>query len=206
MRSALGALFGLALTACAGRAAAPSQLLPAREYPGHIEPSEALGKPFVVQQNLRGKYGDKKLSLDVVVQYADGKLTLLGLTPFGSRAFVLTQSGTQTHFEKFIDREIPFDPSYVLNDVHRVFFRGLSGPRADGSYTEEHHDERVTERWQGGHVVERRFERVDGEPAGAVEAKFLGAPDPVIAREVQLTNAWFGYSLRVTSPEQRFLD
>ncbi len=184
----------------------PVHVAQAQDYPGFLETSEKLGAPFLVQQHLRGRYGEHKLSLDVVVQLAGGRLTLVGLTPFGSRAFVMTQVGTEILFEKFIDRELPFDPSYVLNDVHRVFFRGLPGPKADGEYSEESHDERVTERWLGGRVVERRFERLDGQPAGAIIARFKGPANPVIASQVELENHWFGYSLTIESSEQRYLE
>ncbi|MFT3921055.1 MAG: DUF3261 domain-containing protein [Myxococcales bacterium] len=201
-------VFGLWLCgalACGG-ARQPSPSMPAREYPGYLAPSGTLGRPFVVQQSLRGTYGEHDLSLDVVVQLANGKLTLVGLTPFGSRAFVLEQVGEQTHFEKFVDREIPFDPKYVLNDVHRVFFRGLPSPQPDGVHSEEQHGEKVTETWRGGLLVERRFERLDGEPKGAVIARFSGAAAPVIAPEVKLENQWFGYSIDIESSDQSFLE
>lgn len=198
----LGLVFAMA---CGGaRPAGPT--MPAREYPGYLASSETLGRPFVVQQSLRGTYNDKDISLDVVVQLANGKLTLVGLTPFGSRAFVLEQVGTETHFEKFVDREIPFDPKYVLNDVHRVFFRGLAGPKPDGVHSEEQHGEKVSETWRGGQLVERRFERLDGEPKGAIVARFSGAPAPVIAPEVQLENQWFGYTINIESSEQSYLE
>jgi hypothetical protein len=179
--------------------------MPAREYPGYLASSDTLGRPFMVRQSLRGTYQDHDLSLDVVVQLAQGKLTLVGLTPFGSRAFVLEQVGTETRFEKFVDREIPFDPKYVLNDVHRVFFRGLTGPRADGVHSEDQHDEKVTETWRRGVLVERRFERLNGDPRGAVIARFSGAPAPVIAPDVTLENQWFGYTIQIESSDQSYL-
>ncbi len=195
------------LLACGGTQRAPrAPAMPAREYPGYLASTELLKPSFMLRQRLRGSYQDHDLSLDVVVQLAQGKLTLVGLTPFGSRAFVLEQVGTETRFEKFVSREIPFDPNYVLNDVHRVFFRGLSGPRPDGVHSEERHDEKVTETWRAGVLAERRFERLDGDPAGAVIARFSGKPAPVIAPEVTLENQWFGYTLRITSSDQSFLE
>ena len=195
------------LVACGGTHRAPSgPAMPAREYPGYLASTETLGRPFMVRQSLRGRYQDHDLSLDVVVQLAKGKLTLVGLTPFGSRAFVLEQVGNETRFEKFVNREIPFDPKYVLNDVHRVFFRGLAGPQEDGVHSEEQHDEKVTETWRAGVLVERRFERLDGDPAGAVIARFAGKPAPVIAPELTLENQWFGYTIRIASSDQRFLE
>jgi len=189
-----------------GAAHKPGPGMPAREYPGYLESSETLGRPFVVQQTLEGTYNGKDISLDVVVQLAQGKLTLVGLTPFGSRAFVLEQVGTEMHFQKFVDREIPFDPKYVLNDVHRVFFRGLSRPQPDGVHSAEDHEEKITETWRGGVLVERRFERLSGDPKGAIIARFSGAPAPVMAPEVTLENQWFGYTIHIESGEQSFLE
>jgi hypothetical protein len=176
------------------------------EYPGYLAPSQSLGRPFMLQQSLEGTYQGHEFAVSVVVQLADGKLTLVGLTPFGSRAFVLVQDGTQTHFQKFIDRELPFDPNYVLNDVHRVFFRGLPGPLADGEHSAEQHGERVSERWQAGVLQERRFERLDGEPKGVITVRFSGPPEPVIAPRITLDNPWFGYRLQIESSDQSFAE
>jgi hypothetical protein len=203
LRRSWVSLFMLALCACHS---APVAVPRPGAYPGYLASSESLGRPFVVQQGLRGRYGERDVSLDVVVQLAQGKLTLVGLTPFGSRAFVLEQTGTATRFEKFIDREIPFDPSYVLNDVHRVFFRGLVGPLPDGVHVGEDHGEKLMERWQAGVLVERRFERLDGQPKGAIVVRFRGAPAPVVAPEITLENRWFGYTLVISSPSQTWLE
>jgi hypothetical protein len=201
--SVLGLCCVLYLGCARARPAGPS--LPPRDYPGVLEDTHALGRPFLVRQSLHGHYGLREISLEVVVQLANGKLTLVGLTPFGSRAFVLEQDGLATRFQKFVNREIPFDPSHVLNDLHRVFFRGLAGPLADGVHGEEREGERISERWRSGVLVERRFERLDHQPEGAVVIRYSGAPAPVIAPEVTLENQWFGYTLRIENGEQQWL-
>lgn len=164
-------------------------------------PTQQLGKGFMAQQRLSGKYGDKEFAVDMVLQLAGEKLTLVGLTPFGTRAFVLEQTGTDIELEKFIDREMPFDPRYVLDDIHRVFFRGLR----EGESSREEHGERITEKRAHGVVVERRFARLDGNPAGEVVITFAGAPSPVVAPRVTVVNGWFGYTLRVDTAAQQWL-
>jgi hypothetical protein len=164
-------------------------------------PTEQLGKGFMAQQRLSGKYGDKEFAVDMVLQLAGGKLTLVGLTPFGTRAFVLEQQGTEIKLEKFIDREMPFDPRYVLDDIHRVFFRGLH----EGDASRDEHGERVTEERENGVLAERRFTRLDGNPKGEVVITFEGAPSPVVAPRVTLVNGWFGYTLRVDTAAQQYL-
>jgi hypothetical protein len=166
-----------------------------------IPTEQITTKGFVAQQRLSGKYGDKDFSVDVVLQLVSGKLTIVGLTPFGTRAFVLEQVGTEVKVEKFIDREMPFDPRYVLDDVHRVFFRGLDA----ASDSREEHGERVTEKRANGVVTERRFARLDGKPAGELVVTFDGAPAPVVAPRVKLVNGWFGYTLKVETLTQQFL-
>jgi hypothetical protein len=193
------ALVLLVLTGCAR-----PQPVQVPTQPAHtvvLIPSDKIStKSFVAQQRLSGKYGDKAFSIDVVLQLAGGKLTIVGLTPFGTRAFVLEQSGTDVKVEKFIDREMPFDPRYVLDDVHRVFFRGLG----EATMAEEH-GERITEKRANGVVQERRFARLDGKPAGELVVTFEGEPAPVVAPHVTLVNGWFGYTLKVDTLTQQYL-
>ena len=187
--------------ACGAGQPAPSARTP--RYPVVLLPSDTLGAPFVVQQRLHGRYAGRDIAISVVVQLAQGKLTLIGLTPFFSRAFVLTQHGTRVRFEKFVDRELPFDPRYMLDDVHRVFFRGFAGTLPDGVHVREEYGERVVERWEQGRLAERKFER-RGEPAGrAIVVRFEGAKGPVVARVVTIANGWFGYTLRIENVTQQ---
>lgn len=198
-RWALLAWMGLA-TACG---APPPRVPPSRAtYPGFLAHTSTLAPSFFVRQQLRGRYGERKMVIDVVVQLSSQKLTLVGLTPFGSRAFVLEQVGTEQRFEQLIAGELPVDPACVLNDVHRVFFRGFAGPLPDGEHRREEHGELVSERWRGGVLVERRFTRLDDEPAGVIVVTFAGGPAPVIASSVRLDNGWFGYTLDIESASQ----
>jgi hypothetical protein len=177
-------------------------------HPAHtvvLKPTAELGRSFMAQQRLTGRYGDKEFAMDVVLQLAGGKLTLIGLTPFGTRAFVLEQQGTEVKLEKFIDREVPVDPRYVLDDIHRVFFRSLAEANPDGSTTREESGEQVSELRSGGVLKERRFRRLDGKPAGELVVTFEGPPAPVVAPHVTLVNGWFGYTLRVDTLQQQYL-
>ena len=168
-------------------------------------PTQGLSPNFVAQQKLHGRYGEREFSLDAVVQLAQGKLTLIGLTPFGTRAFVLTQEGTDVKLEKFIDRELPFDPRYVLDDVHRVFFRKLPAAQGSGEFAGEDHGEHVSERWQGGVLVQRTFTRRDAADGAPVVITFKGAPSPVVAPEVTLQSKRFGYTLDVHTLTQQLV-
>jgi hypothetical protein len=193
----------LAVLLCAACARPTPVLVPAQSAQSVVLlPTEMLAPSFVAQQKLSGRYGEREFSLDVVVQLAQGKLTLVGLTPFGTRAFVLEQHGTAIKLEKFIDRELPFDPRYVLDDVHRVFFRKVLGAQGSGEFSAEDNGERVTERWRDGVLLERRFTRSDG---GQVVVTFAGAPAPVVAPAVTLKNERFGYTLDVATVSQQLV-
>lgn len=195
----------LALPGCGGAPQRKQPLTP-RVAGGVLLPTGELGAPFVVQQRIKGQYGSNDTTLDCVVQLAKGKLTVIGLTPFGTRAFVVEQVGTEVKFEKLIERDVPFSPVEMLYDIHRVFFRGLPSPQSDGTHEALEHGEMVRERWEGGHLVERRFQGLEGPAPDLVVIAYEGAPAPFIAPHVRLTNVTYGYTLEIDNVEQKALE
>jgi hypothetical protein len=205
--TALGAL-GLALlaSACGGgppRPAArpdPSVLHAPSEYPG----------AFLDRQHITATYGTRKASFDAVLQKRGDELVLLGMTPFGSRAFVLKQTGVDVTFESFVPQELPFPPRYILLDVHRVFFDGVApGPQAldDGMHDATRDGEQITERWQGGRLWQRRIRRVNADPAGEIVIDYdagmpAGGPPPA---HVGFANGWYGYRLDITTQSHELI-
>jgi len=191
----------VALFGC-GHRPAPA---PAREsQASQLVPSDVLAPNMMLRQHLHGQYGKKDFELDCVLQVSDGKLTIVGLTPFGTRAFVLTQTGLTYSFEKLIDRPIPFDPVHILEDVHRVFFRGL--PRGQSEYVSAvMGEERIEERWGHGVLLERTFERVDARPRGIIRVTFGGPPAPLVPAHVVIDNGWYGFKLEIDNVEQQSL-
>ena len=67
-----------------------------------------------------------------MLQKTPGTLTLVGLTPYGSRAFLLQQTKGDVQFTKYIPRELPFPPTFMLLDIHRVLDQWLGPPLPDG--------------------------------------------------------------------------
>jgi len=182
-------------------------VVPAYTMRGVLLPTEDIkSEPFTVQQRIHGKYAGGDATMDCVVQLSRGKLTVLGLTPFGTRAFVIEQEGLKVKFEKFVDRDLPIEPEAVLYDIHRVFFRGLPARQSDGVSEAQDNGDMVRERWQGGHIVERRFESLEGPVSNLVMVTFDGAPAPVIAPRVRITNAAYAYALEIENSEQQTLD
>jgi hypothetical protein len=160
----------------------------------------------MVRQRLTAKHGGRTLpTLEAVLQLHDGVLHLVGLTPMGTRAFVIEQRGTDIKAENLMKETVKLEPRDVLNDIHRVFFRGLfigKAPPADGTHTGQDDGESLSERWQGGRLVRRSF--VNPAHPGAVDIDFSGGGE-VIAGEVLLRNGWFGYELRIVTTEQQWL-
>jgi hypothetical protein len=164
--------------------------------------SAEVSRPFVLEQRLRGRYGERELDAQVVLQWHEGVLRLIGLAPFGARAFVVEQRGTEVHVESSLGRELPFDPKHVLVDIHRVLFRGAASGLTDGEHERDDGGEHIRERWAGGHVVERRFTQAAQKP---VVVSFSAAPAPVLAPSVRLVNEQLGYTLEILTLSQQWL-
>jgi hypothetical protein len=146
---------------------------------------------------VTSRYRDDEHSFDVVVEKVGPKLTVVGLTPFGSPAFALIQSGSHLELRAMVDRELPFPPRAVLVDINRVYLGVADVPRADGWHVAERAAETVRERWAGGRLRERRFTRRGG-PRGVIVVRYPGGMRGLTPpRRVSLSNGWYGYSLEI---------
>lgn len=201
------ALLALLLTACASTPE-PAHA-PLGEMPGELVPTSDIPGAFLWRQQITGEYGPRTVSFEAAVQKKADVLTVLGLTPFGTRAFVIEQRGTQFTFTKSVPDELPFPPRNMLLDIHRAWFMRLPDDAAakDGVRTGERAGELITETWRGGRVLERRYRRLDGAPAGDVVVRYgpEGMQDLEPPAEVVIDNGWYGYRLVVKTVEQRRL-
>lgn len=192
----------LCLLACGGARPKPESAVPQYALAGILIPTDEIqAPPFVVEQKITGSFQGDQVSIDCVVQFKDKKLTVLGLTPFGTRAFSIEQTGVEVKFEKYVDRDMPVQPEMVLYDIHRVFFRGLPPGQSQG----QDHSDLVTELHSGDYVIERRFQNMEG-PTNLVVLTFDGPPAPVVAPHVHVANTAFGYALDIENSEQKQLD
>jgi hypothetical protein len=194
-------LLCLLLASCGGTRPPPAAM-PAEQV---VLPALAadVRAPFVLEQRLHGRYGEREIEAHVVLQWHQGVLRLVGLAPFGARAFVVEQRGSEVQVENSLGRELPFDPRHVLVDIHRVLFSGFTGVQPDGEHELRAGDELIRERWQAGHVVERRFEPAAGQ--GRVVVSFSGAAAPVVAPRVRLVNEALRYQLEIETLTQQWL-
>ena len=166
--------------------------------PGILPPPDAIPGTFAVRQKIvaRSKHGNG--GFEAVLQKQPGRLTLLGLTPYGTRAFLLEQSAAGgVKLTSYIPRELPFSPEFIVMDIHRVLDEWL-GPRptADGERAGTVRDERVVELWSGGRLTSRAFAPANdpAHPITTISYAPPAAPGSLPAK-VSLANARFGYSL-----------
>ncbi len=186
---------GCARPAVAPPAADPGVLHPPGEFPG----------AFLDRQTIAAKYGERTARFDAVLQKRGDELLLLGLTPFGSRAFTLKQTGLDVSFESYVPQDLPFPPRYILFDVQRVFFGASlvrsAAPPADGEHQTARDGEVVTEEWRGGRLERRRFRRVSGQPPGEIVIDYEGGMPPggPPPAHIAFVNGWYGYRLDITT-------
>ena len=87
---------------------------------------------FTLRQKLTATSPKGGGSFEAVLQKQPGTLTLVGLTPYGSRAFLLQQTKGDVSFTKYIPRELPFAPTFLLLDIHRVLATWIGPPLVTG--------------------------------------------------------------------------
>jgi hypothetical protein len=190
------------LIGCAGRS---SQTPAAPPYSGPLDFPSDRADDFFDRQRIVASYGSQSFGFDAVLQKRGDELTLLGLTPFGTRAFVVTQKGADVSFQTFVGTALPFPPRYMLIDVHRVFFQasapGGEGPATEGLRALSAANEVVTERWHEGRLLQRIFSRPDARPPGKIVVDYDGGMGEGEGHphHVVLTNGWYGYRLDITT-------
>jgi Protein of unknown function (DUF3261) len=189
----------LAAAACAhrDRAAQPPEAPPSSAELPPLPPPDAIPGTFTVRQKLTARSKRGGGSFEAVLQKQAGKLILVGLTPYGARAFVLEQTPSDVKFTSYLPRELPFPPAFILMDVHRVFGQWLGPPPPDGERTGTVRGERVRELWRGGAIVTRTFATVDAAPQPTTTITYAGQGPSGLAAHVTLANARLGYTLLI---------
>jgi len=186
---------GLLLSICVA-CGAPSET--SLTYPGTLRPPSAFARDFVLRQSITARRGNDAVTFQAVLQKRGNALVVLGLTPYGTRAFLLEQRGEQVSFRSFVDRDLPFPPRFILLDIQRTLLFPPAGPSSDGQHERMVDGDVITERWRGGRLLSRRFRRVDGLPEGEIVVEYGEGmtperPPPLI----RLHNGWSGYDLLI---------
>ena len=184
------------LPACA--APPPRSQPPPPEPPALVSTLEIPGD-FVLRQQVAFRTGERSGSFEAVVQKHCDELVVVGLTPFGSRAFSILQRGTEVDVETHAPGAWPFPPEYILLDIHRAYLVPLPEvPPSDAVREARYGAERLTERWESGRLQERRFRSAEGGVSPAVVIRYVGGETHEhTVREIRIENGEFGYELVV---------
>ncbi|MFO1076620.1 MAG: DUF3261 domain-containing protein [Planctomycetota bacterium] len=190
-------LFLAAVATAAGCGAAPTgPHFTDADYPGVLRAPAALGIDVVWQQRVTAAWrGGQQRGFDAAIQKRGDKLSVLGLSPTGSLGFAFVLQDGAIAVTNNTAMELPFPPRFILLDVQRAFYPWLAGDSDDGVVDGEHVVQRRDDR---GRLVERRFRRVEGPPAGEIVVRYeWGNPEWAAPTRAELDNGWFGYRLTV---------
>jgi hypothetical protein len=179
-----------------GGGAAPPPAVPPPAA-ADIPPPDTIPGTFAVRQKLSARSDKGSGSFEAVLQKQPGKLVLLALTPYGSRAFLLEQTPSDVKLTSYLPRELPFPPTFILMDVHRVFGQWLGPPLGDGERAGVVRAELVRERWRAGMLIERTFAPADNRAVPTTTITYAGRGPAGLAAHVTLASIRFSYTLTI---------
>ncbi len=201
-------LLGLALCACAAAPNVhPEQPRSAASPPPDtvLDPRQIRGN-FVWRQRLSARYQGDSFKFEAVLEKSGNTLRVLFLTPYGTRALLIEQTGHTVRTEYFIPQRLPFSPSHILSDIHRVFFRGFGeGAPNNGQRVQRLDGEVFYDTYRQGALVAR----VVQQPTDAHSTRIPqqekrisidyepGFRPGVPPHRVRLNNDWYGYLIEI---------
>jgi hypothetical protein len=193
-------LFALLLVAC-GPKPAPRTA----PRPEQLRPPAALRYDFMWRQRVTAIWPTGKQSFEAVLQKRDGELSMVGMSPLGLPGFVLTlHADGSLDVQNRMGRPLPFEPSYILADVERVYFPWLQpvSPGFNGEQSGKVSGLSIKERYANGRLLQREFERSNDPDAGKVriDYRFMQAGDAPM--HVTLDNGFYRYRLEIETFEQ----
>jgi hypothetical protein len=192
-----GALTGLVIAGCVHHTAPPERPKMAPPAAAELPPPDAIPGTFTLRQKLKATSPKGGGSFEAVLQKTPGTLSLIGLTPYGSRAFLLQQTRGDVQFTKYVPRDTPFAPTFMLLDIHRVLDQWLGPPITDGERSGQVGDETIHERWQGGRLIERTFTSAKAQPPGTITITYAGHDAAGVATHITLQNARLDYRIEI---------
>lgn len=139
VRLGLAAVLVLAAPACKvfqPRPLPPPPAPPAlADCPGTLVPTQELEGDWVIQERAHVFGPRVDASYVLVLQKRGPSLILVGLTPWGAKAFAVTQVGVRTFPETFV-APLPVPPENLLRDLHRAHFLASPSPSFEGRVVE----------------------------------------------------------------------
>ncbi len=134
----------------------PSEVTDADARAGLLSTQDLPRVAFTLRHHLRFVFGDRSGSVEAVLQKGCDHVTVVGLSPFGTRLFSVRQSGSEVIHEPTQQRAWPFPPHRMLIDIQRIYLYPLRDPPpADGAYESFVGETRVVEDWRAGRLRTR---------------------------------------------------
>jgi len=201
LKRAWVAFLCVAALGCAGRKTLP-ETEPVLPSPARLEAN------FFLRQAILARHERRSVMFEAALEKRDDVLRLVGLTPYGSPAFMIEQTGTEVRFINYVQVDLPFDPIHMLSDVHRVLIEGsgMGARLGDGNHNFESAAGSIVETWSDGRIVSRVF--IDRDSTTELSRiEFRGARDPgsITSPFVILRDRTRGYELEIKTVEQRLL-
>ena len=138
-----------------------------------------------------------RTTLGFAVERAGDALTLVGFTPFGTRAFAIRQVGSELHVDDFVGRRMGVEPIWLADALHRAYF---VLPPADAEQTAtgrrwRRAGEEITQHsGSDGAPRTRRFARAEAGSTDVVTVEYARPP----GAGVEIDNPWCGYHARLS--------
>lgn len=99
---------------------------------GSLVPTQDLEGDWLIHERIRVRGERVDEAYGLVVQKNGPRLVLVGLTPFGAKAFSVTQIGVEVWSESKLGAALPVPPENVLRDLHRAHFLATDDPAFEG--------------------------------------------------------------------------
>lgn len=165
---------------------------------------DAFGEDFVLQQKMTAHFKGRVVSFTAVLQKQADRLTILGLTPMGTRAFLLEKTDQVLNFKNFIHQKLPFPPEFMLLDIQSIFSIGEA--QTDGVHQYKIDATEFLDHWTAGKLLRReiRFQYQGREAINIIdyqEGYRQNEPPPHIV----LKNGPFNYKLEIENKSYRTL-
>lgn len=168
--------------------------------PVALVPSQELDPGLRMQLRFHVTTPETSLRVETSLEVQDGKLVVAGFTPFGTRAFTITQSGSEIEVVEQFGRNEGVRPVLILDALHRALLlpSGSETPRQwGGEWVEE---QRTDQR-----LVRRVFRALAPVPEGANEhTRDAGEPGARVEYRVlenvegaEIENFWCPYEARM---------
>ncbi|MGH7290721.1 MAG: hypothetical protein ACREJT_05900, partial [Myxococcota bacterium] len=102
------------------------------DCPGSLRSTAELEGDWRIHERIRVRGDRIDESYGLVVQKIGPRLVLVGLTPFGAKAFSVTQIGVDVWSDSKLGAAQSVPPENVLRDLHRAHFLATDDPAFEG--------------------------------------------------------------------------